>query len=32
VERPTRRRSRRIAGIGDFRDLRQLSLVHGERR
>ena len=32
VERPARRRSRRIAGIGDFRDLRQLSLIRGERR
>jgi hypothetical protein len=32
VQRPARRRSRRIAGVGDFRDLRQLTLVGGERR
>jgi hypothetical protein len=32
VERPVRRRGKRIAGVGDFRDLRQLSLVHGGRR
>jgi hypothetical protein len=33
VARPARRRrGRRIAGVGDFRDLRQLSLVPGERR
>lgn len=32
VARPARRRGRRIAGIGDFRDLRQLGLVPGERR
>jgi hypothetical protein len=30
--RQVRRRGRRIAGIGDFRDLRQLTLVHGDRR
>jgi hypothetical protein len=29
--RPVRRRGRRIAGVGDFRDLRQLTLVHGGR-
>lgn len=32
VARPARRRGRRIVGVGDFRDLRQLTLVHGERR
>ncbi len=32
VERPVRRRGKRIAGVGDFRDLRQLSLVHGGHR
>lgn len=32
VERTPRRRSRRLAGVGDFRDLRQLSLVDGDRR
>jgi len=32
VERPLRRRGRRVPGVGDFRDLRQLSLVRGERR
>jgi hypothetical protein len=32
VARPAHRRGRRIAGVGDFRDLRQLTLVHGERR
>lgn len=32
VQRPARRRGRRIAGVGDFRDLRQLTLVRGERR
>jgi hypothetical protein len=32
VQRPARRRGRRIVGVGDFRDLRQLTLVHGERR
>ena len=32
VARPPRRRGRRIPGVGDFRDLRQLSLVPGERR
>lgn len=32
VERPARRRGKRIAGVGDFRDLRQLSLIDGGRR
>jgi hypothetical protein len=32
IERTRRRRSRRLAGVGDFRDLRQLSLVAGDRR
>ncbi len=32
VERRVRRRGRRITGVGDFRDLRQLTLVHGGRR
>jgi hypothetical protein len=32
VERLARHRGRRIAGVGDFRDLRQLSLVRGGRR
>jgi hypothetical protein len=32
VARPARRRGRRIAGVGDFRDLRQLTLVQGDRR
>ena len=32
VERPIRRRARRIAGVGDFRDLRQLSLSRGGQR
>jgi hypothetical protein len=32
VERPIRRRARRIAGVGDFRDLRQLSLIRGGQR
>jgi hypothetical protein len=31
VERRARRRGRRVAGVGDFRDLRQLSLVRGDR-
>lgn len=31
VERRARRRGRRVGGIGDFRDLRQLSLVRGDR-
>jgi len=29
AERPARRRGKRIAGVGDFRDLRQLSLIDG---
>ncbi len=32
VERPVRRRPRKVGGVGDFRDLRQLSLLGGERR
>jgi len=32
VAQPARRRGRRIVGVGDFRDLRQLTLIHGERR
>jgi hypothetical protein len=31
VERRARRRGRRVVGVGDFRDLRQLSLVRGDR-
>ena len=26
-----RRRGKRLAGVGEFRDLRQLSLIHGAR-
>jgi hypothetical protein len=32
VQRRARRRGRRIAGVGDFRDLRQLTLVPGGRQ
>jgi len=32
VARPARRRAKRISGVGDFRDLRQLSLIDGGRR
>jgi hypothetical protein len=32
VERPVRRRSKGLGGVGDFRDLRQLSLIGGARR
>lgn len=32
VEPAQRRRAKRVAGVGDFRDLRQLSLVEGTRR
>ena len=32
VERPVRRRAKRIPGVGDFRDLRQLSFIGGGRR
>jgi len=32
VERLFRRRAKRLAGVGDFRDLCQLSLIGGERR
>ena len=32
AQRPVRHRGRRIVGVGDFRDLRQLSLVPGGRR
>jgi len=32
IERPVRRRPKRIPGVADFRDLRQLSLIDGERR
>jgi len=32
VARPARRRATRISGVGDFRDLRQLSLIDGGRR
>jgi hypothetical protein len=31
VERKPRRRGRRLAGVGEFRDLRQLSLLSGGR-
>jgi hypothetical protein len=31
VERRARRRGQRVAGVGDFRDLRQLSLLRGDR-
>jgi hypothetical protein len=31
VERRVRRRGRRVSSAGDFRDLRQLSLVRGDR-
>ena len=31
VERKPRRRGTRLAGVGDFRDLRQLSLIPGGR-
>lgn len=31
VERRARRRGRRVSSVGDFRDLRQLSVVRGDR-